>query len=80
MGAGGSKPEDIAKLAQDDGNYKPPLGAPNPVSCRACAWAVCGRRVAVPWLGRARRHLDALPCLQVALMPLATAGEPHCVV
>lgn len=33
MGAGGSKPEDIAKLAQDDGGYKPPLGPPNPVSC-----------------------------------------------
>ncbi|PRW58429.1 Peptidyl-prolyl cis-trans isomerase [Chlorella sorokiniana] len=30
MGAGGSKPEDIAKLAQNDGGYKPPLGPPNP--------------------------------------------------
>ena len=42
MGAGGSKPEDIAKLAQDDGGYKPPLGPPNPVSCcQACRRSGC---------------------------------------
>lgn len=30
MGAGGSKPEDIAAVAAQPVNYKPPLGPPNP--------------------------------------------------
>ena len=36
MGAGGSKPEDIAAMARTTVAYSPPLGPPNPVS--RCAW------------------------------------------
>jgi hypothetical protein len=32
MGAGGSKPEDIAAMASNPVAYSPPLGPPNPVS------------------------------------------------
>lgn len=32
MGQGGSKPEDIQKIAQTPTSFKPPLGPPNPVS------------------------------------------------
>ena len=31
MGSGGSKPEDLARIASEDAPYNPPLGPPNPV-------------------------------------------------
>lgn len=38
MGAGGSKPEDVAALAKSPANYSPPLGAPNAVSAHKGRW------------------------------------------
>ena len=32
MGGGASKPEDIARIAAEDGGFNPPLGPPSPVS------------------------------------------------
>ena len=38
MGGGGSKPEDIARMAAEDAPFNPPLGPPNPVCPPLVRW------------------------------------------
>lgn len=49
MGQGGSKPEDVAQMAKMVVDYKPPLGAPNPVSVVArCEHRLCAPAAPTP--------------------------------